>query len=92
MKIVVDERFQHLAAEIGRLPQMMDEGQGQTVYNSRNRVVRFIMGEQPMMVKRFKRVNLVQQVVYTFFRKTKAERAFRNSSCRSIPLIRKRNS
>ena len=80
MKIVVDERFQHLAVEIGRLPQMMDEGQGQTVYNSRNRVVRFIMGEQPMMVKRFKRVNLVQQVVYTFFRKTKAERAFRFAS------------
>jgi len=48
------------------------DGEGEVVYDSRNRVVRFIIGGQPMMVKRFKRVNAVQQVVYTFFRKTKA--------------------
>ena len=29
-----------------------------------------------MMVKCFKRVNIIQQIVYTFFRKSKAERAF----------------
>ncbi|MBR3479763.1 MAG: hypothetical protein IKH32_03540 [Prevotella sp.] len=76
MKTVVDERYQHLDDEIGRLPQRMDEGQGELVYDSRNRVARFIIDGKPMMVKRFKRVNAVQQVVYTFFRKTKAERAF----------------
>ena len=76
MKIVVDEQYQHLTDEIGRLPQRMDDGEGEVVYDSRNRVVRFVIDGQPMMVKRFKRVNAVQQVVYTFFRKTKAERAF----------------
>lgn len=76
MKIVVDEKFQHLTDEIGRLPQMMDEGKGEVVYDSRNRVARFTVDGLSLMVKRFKRVNAVQQVVYTFFRKTKAERAF----------------
>ena len=76
MKIVVDEKYQHLTDEIGRLPQRMDGGEGEVVYDSRNRVVRFAVDGMSLMVKRFKRVNAVQQVVYTFFRKTKAERAF----------------
>lgn len=76
MKIVVDEKYQHLTDEIGRLPQRMEKGEGEMVYDSRNRVARFTIGGLSMMVKRFKRVNVVQQVVYTFFRKTKAERAF----------------
>ena len=76
MKIVVDERYQHLSDAVARLPQMMDEGQGEVIYDSRNRVVRFVIDGQALMVKRFKRVNIIQQVVYTFFRKTKAERAF----------------
>ena len=76
MKIVVDEKYQHLKDAIARLPQRMDEGEGEVVYDSRNRVVRFDVYGLSLMVKRFKRVNAVQQVVYTFFRKTKAERAF----------------
>ncbi|MBO4463067.1 MAG: hypothetical protein J5797_02605 [Prevotella sp.] len=76
MKIVVDEKYQHLTDTIARLPQRMDEGEGEVVYDSRNRVVRFTVDGLSLMVKRFKRVNAVQQVVYTFFRKTKAERAF----------------
>jgi len=76
MKIVVDEQFRHLTDTIARLPQMMDEGRGEVVYDSRNRVARFTIDGLSLMVKRFKRVNAVQQVVYTFFRKTKAERAY----------------
>ena len=55
---------------------MMEEGRGDVVYEGRNRVVRFHHEGLSLMVKRFKRVNLVQQVVYTFFRPTKAERAY----------------
>ena len=76
MKVVVDKKFEHLTDTIACLPQMMDEGKGEVVYDSRNRVVRFAVEGLSLMVKRFKRVNAVQQVVYTFFRKTKAERAF----------------
>ena len=77
MKIVVAPEYDVLASEIARLPLLMEEGQGETVYDGRNRVARFIVGGRSVMVKRFKRVNPVQQVVYTFFRKTKAERAYR---------------
>lgn len=76
MKIVVEKKFEHLTNTIAHLPQMMEEGKGEVVYNSRNRVVRFAIDGLSLMVKRFKRVNALQQVVYTFFRKTKAERAF----------------
>ena len=76
MKVVVDKKFEHLTDEISSLPQRMDEGQGEEVYASRNRVVRFVVDGIPMMVKRFKRANTAQQLAYTFFRKSKAERAY----------------
>lgn len=76
MKVVVDKQFEYLTDEIARLPKRMDSGEGDVVYDSRNRVVRFSINGLTLMVKRFKRVNAVQQVAYTFFRKTKAERAF----------------
>ena len=65
MKVVVDKKFEHLTDTIACLPQMMDEGKGEVVYDSRNRVVRFAVEGLSLMVKRFKRVNAVQQVVYT---------------------------
>ncbi len=76
MKIVVDSIFQHLTDSIALFPQRIANGQGDVVYDSRNRVVRFTLDGHTMMVKRFKRVNIIQQIVYSFFRRTKAERAF----------------
>ena len=76
MKIVVDKKYRFLGDVIASLPCLMDEGQGETVYDSRNRVVHFSHNGLSLMVKRFKRVNAIQKVVYSFFRKTKAERAF----------------
>ena len=76
MKIVIDSEWNQLADFIGMLPDMIRRGEGETVYDERNRVVRFSHDGQVLMVKRFKRVNFIQQIVYTFFRKTKAERAF----------------
>jgi tRNA A-37 threonylcarbamoyl transferase component Bud32 len=76
MKIVVDKKYTFLGDVIASLPRLMDEGQGETVYDSRNRVVHFSHNGLSLMVKRFKRVNAIQKVVYSFFRKTKAERAF----------------
>ena len=63
MKVVVDKKFEHLTDTIACLPQMMEEGKGEVVYDSRNRVVRFAVEGLSLMVKRFKRVNAVQQVV-----------------------------
>ena len=76
MKIVVDKKYRFLSDVIATLPHLIDEGQGEIVYDGRNRVVHFSFNGLSLMVKRFKRVNVVQKVIYTFFRKTKAERAF----------------
>lgn len=76
MKTVIDSSFQHLASYISQIPAMIERGEGETVYDKRNRVVRFRHEGLTLMAKRFKRVNPVQQVVYTFFRKSKAQRAY----------------
>ena len=77
MKTVIDDRYRQQSDEIVRLPERMAAGEGEMVYDSRNRVVRFRLGDEPVLVKRFKRVNAIQQVAYTFFRPSKAERAYR---------------
>ena len=65
MKIVVDKKYTFLGDVIASLPRLMDEGQGETVYDSRNRVVHFSHNGLSLMVKRFKRVNAIQKVVYS---------------------------
>lgn len=76
MKIVVDSLFAAQTSLISQLPAMIARGEGEMVYDQRNRVVRFRHEGLVLMIKQFKRVNLIQQVVYTFFRKSKAQRAY----------------
>lgn len=76
MKIVLAEAYSNMADAIATFPLLMRQGKGELIYDGRNRVVKFLCENQSLMVKRYKRVNLIQQVVYTFFRKTKAERAY----------------
>lgn len=76
MKIVIDPHYQDHADFIGSIPRLLDNGEAEMVYDKRNQVARVRHQGVTMMVKRFKRVNVVQRVVYTFFRRTKAERAY----------------
>lgn len=76
MKVVIDSRFDNLSSFISEIPVLMESGQGDVVYDKRNKVVRFHHQGETLIVKRFKQVNIVQQLVYTFFRKSKAERAY----------------
>lgn len=50
--------------------------QGSVVYSDRNVIKRFDVAGRVLVVKRFKRPNLVQKVAYSFFCKGKARRAF----------------
>jgi len=76
MKIVVDPSFSQLTDYISRIPTMFQRGEGELVYDKRNSVARFNHAGLTLIVKRFKRVNFIQQIVYSFFRQSKAERAF----------------
>ena len=77
MKIEIADAYLPYKAFIETIPQRMVRGEGDVLYQERNEVRRMEHDGQVFIVKRFKRVNIVQQVVYTFFRPTKAARAFR---------------
>lgn len=76
MKIIIDPSFLSQADYISQIPAMLQRGEGELVYEGRNRVARFRYNGLSLMAKRFKRVNFIQQVVYSFCRQTKAERAY----------------
>lgn len=76
MKIVIADSYQQYADYLSDFPRLFEQGAGTVLYRQRNEVRRMEHQGQVFIVKKYKRVNALQQVVYTFFRKTKAERAF----------------
>ena len=76
MKITIDKKYSHLEAQMRNIPMRIMNDDCDIVYRGRNIVARMDIGGRPYMVKQYKRVNVIQQVAYTFFYKTKAERAF----------------
>lgn len=75
MRIVIHPDYEKLGNFLRRLPDNF-ERKGELIYNKRNCVKRFVVNGQTLIVKRFKRPHLIQRLVYTFFKKTKAERAY----------------
>ena len=76
LKTVVADDFRSHADFISALPGAFADGQGEIIYDQRNQIRRFTDRGQVFVVKRYKPVNALQRVVYTFFRKTKAARAY----------------
>ena len=61
---------------VAQLPSVFSM-EGELLYDDRNTIKLFTMDDgAEIVVKRFKRPNIVQKVAYTFFRPTKARRAF----------------
>ena len=54
------------------------EENGTTLFAGRNTIKRMEIDGEMVVVKRFRQPNIFQKIVYTFFRKTKAYRAFHN--------------
>ena len=77
MKIVIDEAFSRYQTFIEHIPSMLDQRSGcEIIYDKRNLVARFCHEGETFIVKRYKRANIAQQIAYTFFRSTKAQRAY----------------
>ncbi len=65
-----------IEAFLKRLPTVFDD-EGEMLYDKRNQVKRFVLPSgRPVVVKRFKKPILIQRIIYGFFRKTKAKRAY----------------
>ena len=80
MRIVTDLHpdYQHLKGWVDSLPRHFNEGT--LLYHSRNEVRQFEIEGLQIVVKRFKRHNLLKRIIYSFFRQNKARRAFKNAS------------
>lgn len=74
-KIVISDGFKAAETFVNRLPETFDTT-GTMLYNKRNVVKSFNVGGTTLIVKKFKRPNIIQRVSYTFFKKSKAERAY----------------
>ena len=75
MKIVIHPEFVDAAGFIKQLPQSFEQ-EGELLYDSRNKVKRYRVNDKDMVVKRYKQPNIVQRIAYTFFKKSKTERAY----------------
>lgn len=76
IRLVISPAYQKYNKDFRSIPKWMAEGKGEIVHEGRNSVRKFLINNQLFMVKRFKRVNQIQSIAYSLFRKTKAERAF----------------
>lgn len=74
-KIIVHKDFSHLEKFISSLPDSFS-GRGEKLHDGRNKVKRFRIGREWIVVKKFKRPNIAQKIIYTFFKSSKAERAY----------------
>lgn len=77
MKIIIAPEYKYLEKEIRDISRLFASHEGTIVYEGRNSIRNFSLEGTPVTIKRFKKVNLAQQVAYTFFKSTKAERAYR---------------
>lgn len=85
MKVVISPRLaacKDAVDFVNLLPETFDNS-GKTVFSGRNTIKVFKVEwggkAQEVCVKRFKRPNAAQKIAYTFFRTTKAQRAFENA-------------
>ena len=77
MKVIISGEYLKYKDFIEAIPAAFDTCGGETLKDKRNSVKVLRHAGQAFVVKRFKRVSLLQAVIYTLFRPTKAERAYR---------------
>lgn len=76
VKSVVNPDYAHIADYINNIPSVFDT-EGMLVYSGRNIVRRLTSPDgTPLIVKRFKFPNPIQRIAYSFYRPSKAKRAY----------------
>lgn len=75
----VSPQYQHLDSWLQQLPQLFASNQGTLLYDGRNQIRMFEVDGEKVVAKRYKRHDIFKMLVYTFFRKSKARRAYENA-------------
>ena len=79
MKIVVSPEYQHLNDWVQHVPRLFAAGEGEVLYNGRNQIRLFEVDGEKLVVKCYKKHDIIKTLVYTFFRKNKARRSYENA-------------
>lgn len=72
---VIAPEYTRFTAFVNSLPARY-ASEGETLHDGRNMVKRFTVDGETLIVKRYKRPNIVQRIAYTWFEPSKAERAY----------------
>ncbi len=75
MRMIIHPKYCTACAFISQIPAIFDTC-GETLHAGRNTIKRFTYNSSEWIVKRYKKPNLIQRIAYTFFKKSKAERAY----------------
>jgi len=76
MKIVLNPKAKQFETFIQSVPEIFEK-EGKTIYKQRNEIKVFDVNGISLNVKRFKVPHVINRIVYSFFRLTKAERSYR---------------
>ena len=75
MKIVINPAYKILNSFITYIPAIF-ETEGEMVYIARNQLKYYSVEGYDLIVKRYKKPHIINRIAYTFFRPSKAKRAF----------------
>jgi hypothetical protein len=75
MKLIVNAAYAHLKPSLSKLPELF-RLQGKTIYKSRNELKVLDIQDMSLNVKQYRIPIFVNRVIYTFFRRSKASRAY----------------
>jgi len=75
MKIVINPAYQALDSFITSIPDLFEQ-EGEMVYNERNQLKHYSVKGYDVIVKRYKIPHIINRIAYTYFRPSKAKRAY----------------
>lgn len=79
MRKIVNPNFLHLNDWIQQVPSLFKSGEGKILFTGRNQIRLFEIDGEELVVKRYKRHDIVKAFAYTFFRKNKACKSYENA-------------
>lgn len=75
MKIVINPKYQALESFVMSIPDLF-EHEGKLVYDARNQLKCYSVEGYNVIVKRYKIPHIINRIAYTYFRPSKAKRAY----------------
>lgn len=75
MRVIINPKYAYLQRQIEGIPKFF-ENEGDVVYDGRNILKRVNLDNVDVVVKSFKKPHIINRVVYSFFRQSKAERSY----------------